>query len=57
MPMPIQLLLNIAFGTQAQSTACIDALHALAKMPQKTIAPKPVTVPIAFGKLPFGMLP
>ncbi|MBI1906573.1 MAG: XRE family transcriptional regulator [Rhodocyclales bacterium] len=56
-PMPMQLLLNITFGTQTQSTACVDALRALAKMPQKTMAPKPVTVPVAFDKLPFGMLP
>ncbi|MBI1905392.1 MAG: helix-turn-helix transcriptional regulator [Rhodocyclales bacterium] len=55
MPAPVQLLLNITFGTEAKSAACVNALRELAKPPKKTKAPKPAKP--AKEVTAFGMLP
>lgn len=49
-PPPIQLLLNIAFGTEAKATACVGALRALARRPGK--AKQSTKKSTGFGVLP-----
>jgi transcriptional regulator with XRE-family HTH domain len=54
MPAPVQLLLNVAFGTEAKSAAYVDSLRALAKPSRETVqlAQKPPKAPAKFGFLP-----
>lgn len=49
-PRPVQVLLNIAFGTEAKSAEYVAALRALGTRPKR--AKKPAKIPAAFGMLP-----
>jgi len=49
MPGPVQLLMNIAFGSEAKSATTVDALRMLSKSPRKT---KSTKIPLGFGMLP-----
>lgn len=49
-PRPIQLLLNIAFGTEAKSAEKVATLRSLGTRPKK--AKKPAKIPTKFGILP-----
>lgn len=49
-PRPVQVLLNIAFNTEAKAAEHVAALRALGTRPKKD--KKPAKIPAAFGMLP-----
>lgn len=48
-PEPIQILLNIAFASDAKASAIVQSLRTLGKSPKQDSKPK---VPLGFGRLP-----
>lgn len=56
-PAPVQLLLNIAFGTDAKSAAIVAKMRTLAKRPQKKTAGTATPPSRGRKSSTFGVLP